>query len=284
MDIYPALRRGKRGCLLPRDPLRSGAVSLSILTLNLWNDSEPFAARMGCIRDWLETTRPDLIGFQEVVRGEALDQLEILVGGLGYATAFGPVVTFWKRDDLLFGNGVASRWPISEVQKVLLPRGDSTEQRGVLCARIASPWGQLSFSTTHLDNRSAENRTLQAQDLVRHLANESRRHDHPPLLVGDLNAEFDAPELATLRANTGDVCVDLGLTNAEIATWSQANPNTRGVGPEQERLDHILVAKGEFRTGLGAALRAQVVLDRAEAGVWPSDHFGLLAEVTTPDD
>lgn len=256
------------------------AMPFSILTLNLWNDSEPFDERMAFIRRWIEAARPDLIGFQEIVRGDALDQFERVVGGLDYETAFGPVVEFWKRDDLLFGNGIASRWPIAEVQETLLPRGDSTEQRGLLCARVTSPWGPLSFSCTHLDNRSAENRSIQVSTLRQHLTHQARQQDFPPILVGDLNAEFDAPELAPLRADTRDVCEELGLEQA--ATWSRANPNTRGMGPEEERLDHILIARTAAETELGSPLRAQVVLNQPEAGVWPSDHFGLRAELATP--
>ena len=256
-------------------------MSLSVLSLNLWNDSEPFSERMAVVRRLIETRRPHLIGFQEIVRGDALDQFEVLVGGLDYETAFGPVVTFWKRDDLLFGNGIASAWPILDVKQTLLPRGDSTEQRGLLRASVEAPWGRVSFSTTHLDNRSPQNRALQVKTLVSHLATEALAHSYPPILVGDLNADRSAAELSALLACTHDACDEVGP--AEAVTWSRSNPYTGGVGPEAERLDYILVGQSEAADRAGQALRSSIVFDRAEDGVWASDHLGLVAELEVPD-
>ena len=258
------------------------SVSISVLTLNLWNDSEPFEERMACIRGWLRSARPDLIGFQEIVRGEPLDQFEILLSELGYETAFGPVVTFWKRDDLLFGNGIASRWPISRDHNTLLPLGDSTEQRGLLCAHIDSPWGTLSLSCSHLDNRSPDNRRLQAKVLAEHLARESQALAYPAILVGDLNAEAEAPELEALMTVAHDACA--GIDPSEVVTWSRENPNTAGAGPNAERLDYILVERGLARVDRGLPVRTSAVLNWEQQGVWPSDHFGLVAELATPGD
>ena len=48
---------------------------LSVLTLNLWHDSGPYEARRARIREWLDRLEPDLIGFQEALRGPRFDQV-----------------------------------------------------------------------------------------------------------------------------------------------------------------------------------------------------------------
>ena len=61
---------------------------LKVLTLNLWNTSGPYDARKGRIREWVERLGPDLIGFQEAMRGGGLDQVPELLEGLGYEIEF----------------------------------------------------------------------------------------------------------------------------------------------------------------------------------------------------
>lgn len=71
------------------------------------------------------------------------------------------------------------------------------EPRGVLHARVCGPGEQeLDVLVTHLDNASRAHRTAQVQGIVRlaeHLAG-------PALLMGDMNADPAAPELAALAA------------------------------------------------------------------------------------
>ena len=57
---------------------------LSVLTINLWHDSPPYEARAAGLRRALEALAPDLISFQEALRGEARCQVGELLDGLGY--------------------------------------------------------------------------------------------------------------------------------------------------------------------------------------------------------
>ena len=72
-------------------------MSLSVLTLNIWNDAGPWPERARLIRSWIEQLDPDLIGLQEVLRGERLDQLTELLGDRGYHLDFVKAVEFWNE-------------------------------------------------------------------------------------------------------------------------------------------------------------------------------------------
>ena len=92
---------------------------LSVLTLNIWHDQAPWSERAARICEWIERLDPDLIGFQEVLVGEGVDQLAELVGSLGYHAAFVSAQSLADRPQLGFGNAVASRWPTSRETKAL---------------------------------------------------------------------------------------------------------------------------------------------------------------------
>ena len=88
---------------------------MRVLTLNCWNVTEPFAARMTVLRAALEALAPDVLGLQEiVVREDGFDQARLILEGLGYEHVFGPAFRWTKDSPLLpldhrggdgFGNG-----------------------------------------------------------------------------------------------------------------------------------------------------------------------------------
>src|SRR6185436_19359020 len=61
-------------------------------------------------------------------------------------------------------------------------------------------------------------------------------------------------------------------------TYHRRNPYALRSREPSRRIDYVYV-RGPDRTLRGEPLAARVVLDQPEAGVWPSDHFGVLAEI-----
>src|SRR5262249_2078880 len=113
-----------------------------------------------------------------------------------------------------------------------------------------------------------------------------RRHGSPPLLVGDFNAE---PDSAEIRYVTGlqsiggfSVCfLDAWRVAAGAGpgvTWSNANPYARAEREPERRIDYVFAGLPR-RDGLGQIAACRVVCDAEQAGVWPSDHFGVYAEL-----
>jgi len=82
-------------------------VPLKILSLNLWHDAGPWKQRLALIREWLARLDPDLVAFQEVLRGPDVDPLRELVGDFGRLTlpSGAPVVS-----GEIPGSSSATRW------------------------------------------------------------------------------------------------------------------------------------------------------------------------------
>lgn len=249
---------------------------LSVLTINLWHDSPPYEARAAGLRRWLTELSPDLISFQEALRGDARCQVSELLRGLGYDVAFGPVVPFWKGEGLLYGNALASRLPIEQTENHPLPRAGSRAQRALVSTRIRTPAGPLRFVGTHLNHRGRAVRALQARAVLTRV--EARPADEAVAVVaGDFNAAPGAPELEALRRRLCDVFAEVGLGRG--ITWSSENPQARVRRPPGRRIDYVWVAGRPGGSVRCEPLACRVVCHEPHEGVFPSDHFGVYAEL-----
>lgn len=274
---------------------------LRVLTLNCWNISPPFDERMALVRQAIEELRPDVIGLQEViVRHEGFDQAAVILDGLGYSWAFGAA---WRWSDAeggplapdhpdadAFGNVIASRWPLADVVVEPLPGGETGERRSIVGGRIATPDGPLPFACTHLNWKLdhgwvRERQVLAVARFARDLAGDAP--GLPPIVVGDMNAEPDSTEMRFL-AGLGSLAGQSvyfqdawrrGGDGGPGHTWDNRNPHAAVSHEPSRRIDYVWV--GHPRDGRGLVERARVVLDEAVDGVFPSDHFGVLAEVRT---
>ena len=269
-------------------------MSLSILTLNLWHDSGPWERRRARISEWVERLDPDLIGFQEAVRGEDFDQVADILLDRGYHCDFVRASDFWGPSGGAFGNAVASRWPLAERRAVSLPdRGDG-ETRAAIGVRIEAPFGTLSVWCTHLHWRLHHGsvRERQVVALASEVLEARPRGGFPPIVVGDFNAEPDSDEI---RFMTGRHSIEgqsvlfydafaVAGSGGPGFTWSNRNDYARTSLEPDRRIDYVFVGY-PLANGLGHIETCRVVCDDAVEGVWPTDHFGLYAELRdTPLD
>ena len=191
----------------PGDTQATGPpVTLSVLTLNLWHDAGPYARRVERIREWIDRLAPDLIGFQEALRGSGRDQVAEILGDRGYHCDYVCAARLERSgtdlDEGEFGNAVASRWPIVDREALRLPDGGDRETRAALSVTLEAPFGPVGLTCTHLNWKFRHGAIREKQVVaVCDLALRRRpRSGFPPLLVGDFNAE---PESAEIRYVTG---------------------------------------------------------------------------------
>ena len=264
---------------------------LSVLTLNLWNDAGPWPERATRIREWIDRLEPDLIGFQEALRADGRDQVAELLEGRGYHVAYAPATRFWREGSPFshgeFGNAVASHFPIVESEAIALPDAGDGEKRSALSVTLGSPLGPISFTSTHLHwkFRHGEVRERQVQAVCDLVLRRRLRAGFPSILVGDFNAE---PESAEIRFVTGlqslggrsvaflDAWRTVG-TGSGI-TWSNQNAYARANLEPDRRIDYVFTGF-PLRSGLGQLLDCRVVCNDEKNDVWPSDHFGVYAEL-----
>jgi endonuclease/exonuclease/phosphatase family metal-dependent hydrolase len=272
-------------------------VTLKVLTLNLWHDQGPWAARAARIREWLDRLDPDVVGFQEALRGPHLDQVADLLGPRLAHRDYGRAGTFVREGvQLDFGNAVASRWPLVGREEQKLPDRGDAETRAALHVDVDAPFGPLAFTCTHLHwcFHHGDTRQRQVQALVARVIARRPKGGFPPVLVGDFNAE---PEWDEIRYLTGGHALDGKTVYFHDAwrvagrgapqpgeppgcTWSNRNPYARLALEPDRRIDYVFAGYPTAQ-GLGRIERCAVVLDDEVDGVWPSDHFGVLAELRT---
>lgn len=261
---------------------------LRVMTLNIWNDDGPWKERSRLIREQISVHDPDLIGFQEVLRGEGLDLLEELLRGMDYHRDFVRATSNWPRQGVELGNAIASRWPIIIRQELVLPIAEGHEGRAALVGTIDSPIGEITFASTHLSWRMDQGhiRERQVAVIAEYLDYPLMDGAFPPILVGDFNTTSDSTEIRFLTGKHSfggrsfflrDAWTHAGDGSAGL-TWTTENPYIpRWLEPER-RIDYIFVGL-PTQSGLGDVLSCRIVFNQSVDGVWPSDHFGLLAKL-----
>jgi len=276
-------------------------MTLSVLTLNLWHDSGPYERRVERIRDWINRLNPDLIGFQEALRADARsNQVTELLGDRPYHVEY-VEASRYEREGSRFspggiGNAIASRWPIIDRETLVLPdstaagRPADTERRAAISVSLDSPFGEIGFTCTHLHWRLRDGvvREKQVVALCDLALRRRPASGFPPILVGDFNA---APDSAEIRYVSGLQSLE-GRSVALVDAWKAVGEGGTGctwdntnayAAPELEpnrRIDYIF-AGYPVRTGVGRLTSCRVVFNDEKDGVWPTDHFGVYAELRT---
>lgn len=239
--------------------------ALRVVTLNLYHDRDHWPRRRALVIDGLRALDADVIALQEVLQKEGLhNQAEDIGAALGYTVHF--VSTDPPEQAHRYGNALLSRLPVlARSQARLQPLDDS---RTVAHLRVAVRGQAVDVFNTHL-HWTDDGGAIRARQLGDVLAHVERNGPSASVLVGDLNAAADAPELHSL-ATAGFVDAPAMLDPA-MAKLSTLNPHYFEHG---RRIDHVF-ARG---TGL-RPLAARRVLDEPGAdGTWPSDHFGVLVD------
>lgn len=265
---------------------------MRVVTWNLWWRYGPWRARREAIAATLVELAPDLCGLQEVWGSETANLAAELADRLGlhWCWAGRPPSPTRQREygpELRFGNAVLSRWPISAHTELALPvRGD--RQRLALHARVDAPAGELAMFTTHLSHQldASAVRLAQVREIAGFVAAHAAGTGYPPVLTGDLNAEPDSDELRLLGgsltepAAPGQVLFDawrFARADHPGYTWDHRNPYLADDPTPDARIDYILV--GPPRQGRGRVRSARLAGTAPVAGVWPSDHFAVVAEL-----
>jgi len=249
-----------------------------IATLNIWHDSGPWPERLSLIRREIERLQPDVLGLQEVLRtlgaGEATPETcQALAIANGYHVAYAPAAPRDGTGPVWQGNAVLSRWPIREQRAFPLPGADVAEPRALLYTLIEAPHGDLPVFTTHLAWEPQHGPLRLRQ--VEYVAAQIEKLAPAAVLVGDFNAEPGSAELKHL-ADAG--FVDAWADGTPGFTFDRANGYAREADEPSCRIDYVLL-RGSGATATGARLVFTEPSRAGSAPVWPSDHFGVVAEV-----
>jgi len=255
-------------------------------TLNIWSRFGPWEERLVAIRAGLAELAPDVIGMQEVLRLPGFDQAALVSEGLGYEIAWGIAS---ENHGFPTGNAILSRWPIARSEVIPLPNGGSDEQRSVVFAELASPYGKIPVFCTHLNwmLHHGHVRVLQVRALAEAVARRAPIEGFPPVVMGDFNAEPDSDEIRFMKGLTGlgGPCVyfadafGVAGDGTPGVTFSKQNPFAEPVREPERRIDYVFV-RGPDSAGRGEPRDARVCFAEPHEGTYPSDHYGVVTTIT----
>jgi endonuclease/exonuclease/phosphatase family metal-dependent hydrolase len=241
-----------------RDPIRFANTypkRLVVMTFNI--EGHASLVRGNHIEEIAKVIRkyqPDVVGINEAHRGTWQvrfgDHMNDLTRLTGMNAVFGRSYTFLGGH---FGNAVLTRGRILKSEVHDLP--GTGEPRSLLEAIVNVNGGTIEFYVTHTAawaSLGREARDSQLKCINAHV----QAAAHPFIVVGDLNAPPEAPEMAKF----------LALNTLKFA-GDPAAPTHRVM---EQRLDYILIDPGW-------QVRAARVLDDG-----PSDHRPVLAELVHP--
>jgi endonuclease/exonuclease/phosphatase family metal-dependent hydrolase len=213
----------------------------------------------------IQDTHPDVIGLQEVdrhfgERSDFVDQALWLADRLDLHVVFGanldldPLTPGAPRRQ--YGTAILSRYRIREWRNTLLPRPEGGEQRGLLEAVIRVRGVPVRAFNTHLQHNSQSERLAQVA-AIRSIVAEARES---VVLVGDLNATPDSPEIGAITEDLADSWAEAG--EGDGFTYDAETPHAR--------IDYVLTSSDVV------ARTAAVVTSDA------SDHLPVVADLILP--
>jgi len=265
--------------------------SLRVLTINTGKCDGPYRARLDALSAAIRSAAPDLVLAQEVFEAAdthppaGLSTARRLAGDLDLAIAFHPirrkpreVEGSWV--DSYSGLATLSRWPMRSVTSRALPDDPEDGDRAVQFVAVETPAGIVRTANTHLTHlRHRDDLRVEQARLI--AADPWWDGDGPAVLRvigGDLNARPEHAVHDTLRAAQ--------YLDAFAASGLEGSPTIRRETPNgsiEARLDYVYIRRDGFDAGSRAdavVTSARVVLDQAVDGILPSDHFGVLADLT----
>jgi endonuclease/exonuclease/phosphatase family metal-dependent hydrolase len=243
---------------------------LHVATLNLRNLADRWHERLPLLLADMAALQPDLMGLQEVVYPLQQDRLLGAAGAAEYRAFRG-----WAgRPE--YGNSILVREPLAAGAS---ERVDLGRSRSATLVPLQLPGGgRLAFAVTHLHHEvpDAAIRAEQAAALIGWLDGLAADSD-ATIVVGDFNADPAEPAYGRMAAG-GFRSAYAEANGAEPdVTWPSGlqGPAIDDDG-DPGCLDYIWV-RGAVRV-----VSARLAFDRPavdDPGLYPSDHFGVAAQV-----
>ena len=228
-----------------------------------------FSCRKELILETIRREAPDIIGFQEVLPHVAVWLKESLseyyvIGCPRCDDLTGEQVCIAFRPDKFNLMKMDTFW-LSPTPYV--PGSRYAEQS--ICPRTCTEAVLHELSTgkvlrllnTHLDHEGSLARILGAKQIIAHVQNAEFFPHAPAVLVGDLNAEPDSPEMQLLSSFFRNLTEGIGITYHSFG------------GSQSATIDYIFL-RGAVE---GTAPRKW---DECRAGVYLSDHYPVCTELT----
>jgi len=272
-------------------------------------------ARARAVARLIAANKPHLVSLQEVATWSTgpspenltveFDYLQLLLNALAaQGVPYTPVATLthfdvtmpsslglyvrntWRVAVIARGNLKPDAFPFTNIQSanwtntLIVPIPALGIQlpfpRGWISADVAYRGKQFRFIAAHLDSSSATREKAQGLELLNGPANTGL----PVIVAADLNADCANPSDTTYPT-----CINFsnaGFTDA----WTAAHPfepgYTKHVPVMTERSDYVMIR--DLFGVTAAALVGEEIGDRTPAGLYPSDHAGVVVRLNRHEE
>ena len=273
---------------------------LRVLTANINAESHRYEDRLPLLHNAVAALDPDLMAFQEAgaYSREGPHQVARMLEGLGYHIhhQFDGLAEPPRRD----GNCIASRWPVQLVETLSLQVTGRCAgyPLAAMAARIhiPPPVGELLFvnAKPSWELWAEHERELQAVAVVDLVECHADSDGFPPIVAGDFDA---TPDSASIRFLTGQQ--SLGGRSAHFLdawamagdgsaghTWSCDNLVARAIierlrlgDRHRRRIDYVFLGSPLVYRRHASFVSCRVVMTEPEGDLWPTDHYGVFAEI-----
>lgn len=164
--------------------------TIRIMTINIHQGTDTCLQAIG---EFIGQYKPDLVALQEVdqwpKRPEApkqtgknfIAELSFYADMMGY---FGKAYDHPRGWD--YGDGILSKYPVTEIESVILPHIGKAEPRQILIAHLNVKGHKICFASTHLAHENKANRELQINK-VRSVM--KKQKEKIKFVCGDLNSD-----------------------------------------------------------------------------------------------
>ncbi len=248
---------------------------MRVLSLNLWNISEPLEARSSALVSGIKKLTPDIICLEEVSRHPRLLRLqsEIIAERCDFAHHAYSRSGYWgQREE---GLAMLSRYPITKSVGVVLPEFPADMARQVFFSELNFETRRVLVANTHLafPLHMKRERSSQAAMLMSALKDYCDQSPVPSVIVcGDFNDTPDSPAIKTILDGDYALSDAFASCNPECQghTFSSRNSYADPAPGEEGRIDYIF-ACGELRIN-----GCEIVFDGRNGLDLVSDHFGLF--------
>jgi endonuclease/exonuclease/phosphatase family metal-dependent hydrolase len=234
--------------------------SIKIMTYNIHTAEPPGmpgTVNINAIAKVITDENADIIFLQEVDKntgrnGYTKDQAAELGSLTKMNVAYFSAINYMQG---YYGVAILSKYPLSNIRKMLLPKGNAAEEQRVMgLAQVDLPGKDSVVAlVTHLQHNSAASRLLQVKELV----NAASSINIPLVMGGDLNEQPAATEFFT--------AFDGGFTRTCTSC-----PNTFPASNATAVIDHL---------AFKPAGRFGVSNHRTVPETYASDHLPVVSEL-----
>jgi len=244
-------------------------MSFGVLTLNLWNISEPLEARYAALETGLQQLRPEIVCLQEADRdpksGQRQSELVAKMCGHAHVTDSN-------------GLAIVCSSPVIRSTSASLPEFPGDFPRQGLSAELLIDGRPLLVTNTHLayPPEMIQERKRQAEVLLAAIKhNRSAGRPIAQVLCGDFNDTPDSPAVRAVldsEEEFQDVFAEYSPDSPGI-TYACHNKYVDPVWTVDERIDYIFASRDLVIKD------CSVVFDGNNGFDLASDHFGVFCDL-----